>query len=78
MDLSACGKAVMSAEHAAKSSAIPPSFDFVLFAPLTKETAKQAIDRLRSLKGVDVAEFARQGQQGRAVGADQRRGPRHA
>jgi hypothetical protein len=53
MDLSAASKAIMSAKSSQKS-AIPPSFDFVLFAPLTKEKAKQAIDRLRSLKGVDT------------------------
>jgi hypothetical protein len=53
MDLSAASKAIMSAKTAQKS-AIPPSFDFVLFAPLTKAKAKQAIDRLRSLKGVDT------------------------
>jgi hypothetical protein len=31
-----------------------PSFDFVLFAPLTNESAKQAINRLRELPGVDA------------------------
>jgi hypothetical protein len=53
MDLSATGKSIMSVKTSQKS-AFPPSFDFVLFAPLTKATAKQAIDRLRSLKGVDA------------------------
>ena len=52
MDLSGCGKAVMSAKTAQKA-AIPPSFDFVLFAPLTKEKARHALNQLRSLKGVD-------------------------
>lgn len=31
-----------------------PSFDFVLFAPLTKETAALAINRLREMPGVDA------------------------
>ncbi len=53
MDLSVCGKAIMSANTAQKATA-PPSLDFVLFAPLTKEKAKLALERLRGLKGVDA------------------------
>jgi hypothetical protein len=52
MDLSACGKSVMSANTREKT-AFPPSVDLVLFAPLTKEKAKLVLDRLHSLKGVD-------------------------
>lgn len=52
-DLSAASKAVMAVDTAQKST-FPPSFDFVLFAPLTKDKAKQAMDRLRTLKGVDA------------------------
>jgi hypothetical protein len=52
-DLSAASKAVMNANTSQKAS-YPPSFDFVLFAPLTKDSAKQAMDKLRTLKGVDA------------------------
>jgi phage replication-related protein YjqB (UPF0714/DUF867 family) len=52
-DLAAASKAVMTVNTPQKS-AFPPSFDFVVFAPLTKDKAKQAMDRLRSLKGVDA------------------------
>ncbi len=53
LDLSATSKAI-KAPGTGQKSAIPPSFDLVLFAPLTKEKAKQAINRLRDLKGVDT------------------------
>lgn len=52
-DLSAASKAVMNVNTTQKAS-FPPSFDFVLFAPLTKDSAKQAMDKLRGLKGVDA------------------------
>src|SRR5262245_61217941 len=52
-DLSKLGKAVASAKMPEKSQNAP-ALDLVIYAPLTKETAQQAMTRLEQLKGVDA------------------------
>src|SRR5262245_32036210 len=52
-DLAAFGKAIASANTPQKSASAP-ALDVVIFAPLTKESAQQAMTRLGQLKGVDA------------------------
>jgi len=52
-DLAALGKAIASANTPQKAASAP-ALDIVIFAPLTKENAQQAMNRLGQLKGVDA------------------------
>jgi hypothetical protein len=52
-DLSTFAKAIAAVNTPQKSTA-PPTLSVVLFAPLTKETAQQAIDKLANVPGVDA------------------------
>lgn len=52
-DLSQWSKAVMSAETAKKGQPAP-NLELVIFAPLTKESATQAMAQLEKIKGVDA------------------------
>jgi hypothetical protein len=52
-DLSPLSKAVASAE-APRQGQSPPALELVIFAPLTKEIAPQAMAQLEKVKGIDV------------------------
>jgi hypothetical protein len=52
-DLSSYAKAIAEVNTPQKATA-PPTLSVVLFAPLTKETAQQVMDKLASVPGVDA------------------------
>jgi hypothetical protein len=52
-DLGPFGKAVMTAVPT-KPGQMPPALEVLIYAPLTKETSKQAMANLEKVKGVDA------------------------